>query len=439
MNFSLLNTTTLQNENGFIKQHDRISLSDQNTLKDKVSSLNPYSLCSSSKIKFKFILKLLDMLNTPDINGIISWSKEGNSFIIKDIRNFIETILPCFYKHNSMSNFIRQLNMYNFKKLKQKTSDPDELVYHNPLFIKDNLKLIATIDRKIGKQKGQGKDDVEEVSDSTKIISLSNSKQEKSSSSPKNTKNSIHLLKRKLNRLKASHEKLQTEHINSLNLIEANDVYVSKLETIFLYLANQLKKNALMNQERNPIEFRKKKQLFEAFLLQELNDITSLPEFISYLSHSSQRVNDRLSPELSFLLNSVIAKYKQNSPQNAESKSNLQGIGNYSDVITDPKSSQGCLNITSPILQYDNRQDNLMNLLELNDFNKFAFKHQLSNQSSFKSTTSKFDLFTNPNNSNPNQSFNREKLEFNSFSSVDQYSMTMTSLNDCYFEQDLEL
>lgn len=52
------------------------------------------------------------------INHIISWTSSSDSFNIKNISHFTETVLPRFFKHNNFSSFIRQLNMYGFRKIR---------------------------------------------------------------------------------------------------------------------------------------------------------------------------------------------------------------------------------------------------------------------------------------------------------------------------------
>lgn len=52
---------------------------------------------------------------------MISWTSSGDSFNIKNISKFTDEILPQYFKHRNFSSFIRQLNMYGFRK----TRHPD--------------------------------------------------------------------------------------------------------------------------------------------------------------------------------------------------------------------------------------------------------------------------------------------------------------------------
>ena len=95
---------------------------------------------------YKFIVKLYEMLRNSKLNNVLSWNKEGTIIEIKDERKFIDEVLPYYFKHNNMSNFIRQLNMYNFKKIKNYKNN--YIAYYNNLFVRDNPELIKEITRK---------------------------------------------------------------------------------------------------------------------------------------------------------------------------------------------------------------------------------------------------------------------------------------------------
>ncbi|CAG11654.1 unnamed protein product, partial [Tetraodon nigroviridis] len=59
-----------------------------------------------------FLTKLWTLVEDPDTDPLICWSKTGNSFHVFDQGRFSKEILPKFFKHNNMASFIRQLNMY---------------------------------------------------------------------------------------------------------------------------------------------------------------------------------------------------------------------------------------------------------------------------------------------------------------------------------------
>lgn len=60
-----------------------------------------------------FLLKLYNILDTPEYSEIISWDSAGKMVIMKHINLFTEKILPLFYKHSNYSSFVRQVSQIN--------------------------------------------------------------------------------------------------------------------------------------------------------------------------------------------------------------------------------------------------------------------------------------------------------------------------------------
>lgn len=65
-----------------------------------------------------FLLKLFNILNDNKYKDIIHWDFEGTTFIIEDIDNLCTIVLPKYYIHSNYNSFIRQLNIYGFRKIK---------------------------------------------------------------------------------------------------------------------------------------------------------------------------------------------------------------------------------------------------------------------------------------------------------------------------------
>ena len=92
-----------------------------------------------------FLQKTFDMLNEETLSKIISWNPDGTEFIIYNVNEFSEKVLPLYFKHSNFASFIRQLNMYDFHKLRSKGQ---EHIYKHPLFIKDKPEFLKNIHRK---------------------------------------------------------------------------------------------------------------------------------------------------------------------------------------------------------------------------------------------------------------------------------------------------
>ncbi|KAL9864036.1 heat shock factor protein 2 isoform 4-T4 [Geothlypis trichas] len=64
-----------------------------------------------------FLSKLWALLGETPSNQLITWSQNGKSFLVLDEQRFAKEILPKYFKHNNMASFVRQLNMYGFRKV----------------------------------------------------------------------------------------------------------------------------------------------------------------------------------------------------------------------------------------------------------------------------------------------------------------------------------
>jgi len=100
-----------------------------------------------------FILKLWKMINDPQCDDLISWSENGQSFIIMDPPKFSQE-LSKYFKHNNLSSFIRQLNMYGFRKVATIENSglhpgTDDLHFYHPDFVRDKPERLEAIKRKL--------------------------------------------------------------------------------------------------------------------------------------------------------------------------------------------------------------------------------------------------------------------------------------------------
>merc|ERR1712151_694347 len=68
-----------------------------------------------------FLRKTYHMVDSCDPT-IASWSDDGKVFIVKDPELFASNVIPQFFKHNNFASFVRQLNFYGFRKLRNNDS-----------------------------------------------------------------------------------------------------------------------------------------------------------------------------------------------------------------------------------------------------------------------------------------------------------------------------
>ena len=58
------------------------------------------------------------MLEDDQFSNIVCWGPQGDCFVIKDLNEFTKSILPRMFKHSNFASFVRQLNKYDFHKVR---------------------------------------------------------------------------------------------------------------------------------------------------------------------------------------------------------------------------------------------------------------------------------------------------------------------------------
>mmetsp|Transcript_1119 Transcript_1119/g.2018 ORF Transcript_1119/g.2018 Transcript_1119/m.2018 type:complete len:465 (-) Transcript_1119:1353-2747(-) len=100
-----------------------------------------------------FLQKTYHMIDTCDPE-VATWSEDGNTFIVKDPDIFARDVIPQFFKHNNFSSFVRQLNFYGFRKIKNEpiklskgTEEPDSKYwrFRHEYFLRGRPDLLCEI------------------------------------------------------------------------------------------------------------------------------------------------------------------------------------------------------------------------------------------------------------------------------------------------------
>uniref|UniRef100_A0A672S6N3 Heat shock factor protein 2-like n=1 Tax=Sinocyclocheilus grahami TaxID=75366 RepID=A0A672S6N3_SINGR len=187
-----------------------------------------------------FLTKLWTLVEDSDTNEFICWSQEGNSFLVLDEQRFAKEILPKFFKHNNMASFVRQLNMYGFRKVmhidtaivKQERDGPVE--FQHPYFKRGQDDLLENIKRKVSNARPE--EDKIRQEDFSKILT-----------SVQNVHEQQENMDARLSTLKRENETLWTE-LSDLRQKHAQQQQVIKelVQFIFTFVQN----NRMLNLKR---------------------------------------------------------------------------------------------------------------------------------------------------------------------------------------------
>ena len=89
-----------------------------------------------------FLTKTFEMVDDAGTDHIVRWSGD-TSFVVTDPGKFSVTVLPCYFKHNNLSSFMRQLNIYGFRKVNSESWE-----FSNPSFQRGSPDRLREIKRR---------------------------------------------------------------------------------------------------------------------------------------------------------------------------------------------------------------------------------------------------------------------------------------------------
>ncbi|KDO21354.1 hypothetical protein SPRG_13668 [Saprolegnia parasitica CBS 223.65] len=69
-----------------------------------------------------FLLKTYEMLERCPTH-VAGWTDNGEAFVVRSKIDFETKVLPVYFKHRNFHSFVRQLNIYGFKKARLESSD----------------------------------------------------------------------------------------------------------------------------------------------------------------------------------------------------------------------------------------------------------------------------------------------------------------------------
>ncbi|RMD42328.1 hypothetical protein DV735_g2758, partial [Chaetothyriales sp. CBS 134920] len=114
---------------------------------------------SSANNSSDFVRKLYKMLEDPSYSSVVRWGDDGDSFVVLENEKFTKSILPKHFKHSNFASFVRQLNKYDFHKVRQNNDDssagasasnygPNAWEFKHPAFRANSRDTLDNIRRK---------------------------------------------------------------------------------------------------------------------------------------------------------------------------------------------------------------------------------------------------------------------------------------------------
>mmetsp|Transcript_6770 Transcript_6770/g.8233 ORF Transcript_6770/g.8233 Transcript_6770/m.8233 type:complete len:414 (-) Transcript_6770:144-1385(-) len=114
----------------------------------------PPKIVARGGVTTPFPVKLHEMLVKIESDGyasVVSWQPHGRCFVVHKPKEFVDDIMPKYFKQSKFASFQRQLNLYGFVRL---TRGQDKGGYYHEMFLRGKHFLAQRIQRM--KVKGTG-------------------------------------------------------------------------------------------------------------------------------------------------------------------------------------------------------------------------------------------------------------------------------------------
>jgi hypothetical protein len=389
----------------------------------------------------KFLLKLYEILSKEEYSKIIHWSQNGSYIVITNIHLLAKKILPIYFNHQNYSSFVRQLNMYNFHKIR---TDPDK---QEQYFINESLnknKTLNEIQNFKRKEKNKQKCLFFQDEDSNiKYTILPNKKEEENKILEKsleleenddkivdnfqslisagkansNTKDKILFLllnKSKENMDKENEIKNKLKEINTKTCevnsqiknindeIESQNIFLKKIKNLYIFLVSLLmRKNNFISEKKNENKINIGNNDINKNKGSKKNLSDFINRYIDYIGHKN------INGFINFIKNNKLNNNKKNNSLNCKYLSNIVQKGENFSIKNENFNFDDYLN-NIEMLSFKSRKSN-----KFNDSFSFSAEDKNFNSSfSMIGGNNIFNMSFDNSNYNPNQNLLGEDNPF---------------------------
>lgn len=123
--------TAKQNDRHFVvhNYHDHANDPDENDVEEE-----PHRRRGGVSIAFPIKLHaVLDQVLADGLGHVISWQAHGRCFVVHKPKEFVDHVMPKYFRQTKLTSFQRQLNLYGFSRL---TRGNDAGGYYHELFLR---------------------------------------------------------------------------------------------------------------------------------------------------------------------------------------------------------------------------------------------------------------------------------------------------------------
>ncbi|XP_048757670.2 heat shock factor protein-like isoform X6 [Ostrea edulis] len=339
-----------------------------------------------------FLTKLWALVENPTCDDLICWDESGKSFHVFDQGRFAKEILPLYFKHSNIASFIRQLNMYGFRKVANIEQglrlEKDDLEFHHPYFQRGEEQLLEHIKRKIThhlpvhpKIKMEPVQEVsvpaEDLDRMVSEVSQVKGKQEMMNSKLETMKRENEVLWREVASLRQKHIK-QTQIVNKLIQFLVHLVGANRVTS-----ANKRKMPLMISDTASP-------------KVPRYNNLPIDMDTAGYTVHSPESYSSVTSSSNGPIIHDITDQHTGNPKQTSDVKIEQPAIADISDLalpldlMTSPSGPDASedredLNLFSGDLLSDS--GNFPKVMSMSDLGRLGYKTSVSDSKSSPSTS----------------------------------------------------
>ncbi|KAL1595215.1 kinase-regulated stress-responsive transcription factor skn7 [Paraconiothyrium brasiliense] len=290
------------------------------------------------------------MLENPTDENVVRWGNDGDSFVVLENEKFTKHILPKHFKHSNFASFVRQLNKYDFHKVRHNNEEngqspygPGAWEFKHPDFKMNNKDALDNIRRKAPAPRKTNQPNEEMIIPAQQMDMMSNQLVA--------TQAQLHALENRYNELSIHHSMLLQEVIG-LQKTVVNHEHVMQNVMTFLHnvdaqrrrdsrVANPFPQNGNETQNGNvdgaqtqpaeddipasPLQHASK-------LLSETNaDVMLNPRNLEHMNEITMRMNGTLTTPPPDLIRSV--RPASRGPPSAGSSTNSMRLGDIDNLV----------------------------------------------------------------------------------------------------------
>lgn len=95
--------------------------------------------------KMMNLMKYVEEKNKTEKEFCVSWLPEGKAFVIYNIKEFTNSVIPKFFKASKFCSFTRKLYRWGFRQLNRGIGPDEPIIFGNEYFQRDNADLMVNM------------------------------------------------------------------------------------------------------------------------------------------------------------------------------------------------------------------------------------------------------------------------------------------------------